>query len=241
MALLVAIGVVDEFSQRMLLVGQRVGQFMGQRDHLLVVGLGGIEDEQALLLVVVEGRGLFGQQVAGFRARLKSWGTRPNILSAISAARVSLLVSASLTPSSTILRNLSLDRISAGTVRCTFQPVMSDSVRSMSSTWEKIGFCAKALPARVRGAAGGKASDVTRVAWELGPPKGTIETHMADDKLYKSVYDGQRDVSDHQAEAQGGQAPPDQPEESSARRAKVLVRTPDSAGGRCRTLLFILN
>jgi hypothetical protein len=69
--LLVAIGIVDEFAERMLLVGQGVGQLMGQRDDLLTIVLGRIQHEQAFLLVIVESGGLFGQQVAGFPSQVE--------------------------------------------------------------------------------------------------------------------------------------------------------------------------
>ena len=55
----------------MLLVGQGVGQLMHQRFALIVGVAGGIEDEQPLLPVIVEGGGLLSQQVDLFTGQVE--------------------------------------------------------------------------------------------------------------------------------------------------------------------------
>ena len=55
---------LDEAAEVVVLVGDGVGDFVGQHG-LLRFGGGGIGDEELLLVVVVEGGGLFGEQVDG--------------------------------------------------------------------------------------------------------------------------------------------------------------------------------
>jgi len=64
--------------------------------------------------------------------------------------------------------------------------VISDSVRSMSSIWEKIGVCANAVDPRISRAT--RRGNIYRDQRSIR--RGTIKTHMAEDKLYKAVYMG---------------------------------------------------